>query len=228
MTTAQFVCLANSKKHNGRCLAGKVLINGNYDRWIRPITNHPHQELREREHLDQSGKDLNLLDLLEIKLINPKAELHQQENYLMDTSVPLRKYGVLEKELAISLVDFPENLWVNGHSSRKGKNDFVTQKEISGLNSSLYLLRILDFHLNVIDDNGKKFRGNFFYNKVEYNFAITDIAFTKEFSFKRVGQYPLKDSLITISLGEFFPTGNGYYKLIAGIIPINFGDEWVG
>jgi len=77
MHTATFVCLANSRKHNGRCLAGKALFNGTYSKWIRPVTEHPSEELQSHEHCLQSGEDSSILDLLEIQLLQPKGKQHQ-------------------------------------------------------------------------------------------------------------------------------------------------------
>ena len=117
MHTATFVCLANSRKHNGRCLAGKALFNGTYSKWIRPVTEHSSEELQSHEHCLQSGEDSSILDLLEIQLLQPKGKQHQQENWLMDVSVPLKKKGTLSLEDVTQIVDSPGSLWGLGSSS---------------------------------------------------------------------------------------------------------------
>jgi hypothetical protein len=119
--TATFVCLANSRKHSGRCLAGKALYNGTYSKWIRPFTEHPSEELQYNEHCLQTGQDAAILDLLEIKLLEPKGTLHQQENWLMDVSVPLKKKGSMGLEELSKLVDSPETLWGTGTSTKMEK-----------------------------------------------------------------------------------------------------------
>jgi hypothetical protein len=119
--TATFVCLANSRKHSGRCLAGKALHNGTYSKWIRPVTEHPSEELQANEHCLQNGQDAAILDLLEIKLIEPKGTLHQKENWLMDVSVPLKKKGSMGLEELSKLVDSPETLWGTGTSTAISK-----------------------------------------------------------------------------------------------------------
>ena len=50
------VCLANSRKHNDRCVAGKVYESGQILEWIRPISSRQGEELSdlERKYQDRS------------------------------------------------------------------------------------------------------------------------------------------------------------------------------
>ena len=114
----RFICLANSRKRSGRCLAGKVDLQGFYTEWIRPISGRESEELRLPEFLIHTGGEAQVLDLLEVKPLNHKPKLHQQENYLMDTSVPLRKVGSITTAEVRKLVDSPFSLWGAGHSSK--------------------------------------------------------------------------------------------------------------
>jgi hypothetical protein len=67
-------------------------------------------------------------------------------------------------------------------------------------------------------------RGVFSYRGHEYKLSITDLHFEQRFVDKPVGDYEIARTLLTISLGEnYFDT---FYKLIAGIIPIEFGKKW--
>ncbi len=60
----QIICLANSWKYNGRCIAGIDVSTG---KWVRPVSHHPHGEIE--ESMWQSlGKEPALLDILEIPL----------------------------------------------------------------------------------------------------------------------------------------------------------------
>ncbi len=81
----RFVCLANSFKEGGRCLAGieldnnnaPVIING-HPKWIRPICNTPHGEVH--THL---VVHLNILDIIEIDVTGyPEVRDYQSENAL--------------------------------------------------------------------------------------------------------------------------------------------------
>ena len=48
--TKRIVCLANSSKLNGRCIAGKEIIeDGRVGDWIRPVSVREKQEVSEWE-----------------------------------------------------------------------------------------------------------------------------------------------------------------------------------
>jgi len=225
--TATFVCLANSRKHNGRCLAGRALHNGTYSKWIRPVTKHLAEELQGNEHCLQSGKDAAILDLIEIKLREPKGRLHQQENWLIDTSVPLKKNGSMDLEEVAKLVDAPETLWGTGTSTKNGKNNCVPISEINTHHSSLYLIEVSNFKVEIRNSFGKRnMRGVFSFGGHEYKLSITDNGFEEKFVDKPLGDFEIEKTLLTISLGEHYE-GN-FYKLIAGIIPFEFGKKWSG
>ena len=179
MHTATFVCLANSRKHNGRCLAGKALFNGTYSKWIRPVTEHPSEELQWPEHCLQSGEDASILDLLEIELLQPKGKQHQQENWLMDVSVPLKKKGPISLDDISQIVDSPGSLWGLGSSSKSGLNNFVPASEIHQFDGSLYLIDVNSFKLQIIEESypytRKTMVGFFSYKGAEYKLKITDL-----------------------------------------------------
>ena len=47
----QIVCLANSRKPDGRCIAGKLYFQGKFGNWLRPISAREGEELSEVERL---------------------------------------------------------------------------------------------------------------------------------------------------------------------------------
>lgn len=225
MPTAIFLCLANSRKHSGRCLAGKAFYNGNYLKWIRPVTERLSEELQGSEHCLQTGADVAILDLIEIKLLEPKGALHQQENWLMDTSVPLKKVGSMALEEVSKLVDSPETLWGIGTSTKNGKNNCVSISEITKHLSSLYLVNVSNFKVEIRISFGKRdMRGVFSLGGHEYKLSITDLCFEQRFKDKPLGDYEIEKTLLTISLGENYE--GRFYKLIAAIMPIEDGKNW--
>ena len=227
MRTATLVCLANSKKHSGRCLAGKAFHDGTYSEWVRPVTEHPHQELQHPEHCLQSGEDSLILDLLEISFLGPRGDRHQQENWLMDPLVPLKKLGRLSIEHARRIVDTPASLWGIGSSSANGLNDRIPLNEILKVSTSLYLVEVESFYLKIVEETylvtRKKMAGYFSYQGSDYKLKITDPEFKRKFVDSPVGDYDIGRTLLTISLGENF-NGN-HYKIIAGIIPIEYSEK---
>ena len=59
------VCLANSRKPDGRCLAGKLYTQGKFGSWLRPISIREGEELSEQERQISKGVEPALLDILE-------------------------------------------------------------------------------------------------------------------------------------------------------------------
>ena len=222
MPDATFVCLANSRKMSGRCLAGKAFYNGSYSRWIRPITDRPTHALETPEHRITTGEDSKLLDILAIQLLEPRANEHQQENWLMNVGVPLTKVGEFSLTEIHKLLDSPDALWSIGSSSSSGLNDRVPYGEISELENSLYLVQVENFKIErffeVHPHNRVTTRGAFSYGGQNYRLKITDPVFELEFNKKPAGIYDINKAVITLSLGEVF--NNHCYKLIAGIIPL--------
>jgi hypothetical protein len=226
--TANFVCLANSRKHKGRCVAGKALHNGTFTKWIRPITTHPSEELQAKEHRLQTGQDAAILDLINITLIEPRGKLHQQENWLMDVSVPLKKVGTVTVEEVSQVIDSPPSLWGVGFSSKNSINDFVPASEIQKFDCSLFLVEIDNLIVQIVEETypyvRKVMAGTFSYKGNTYKLKITDPVFENDFGARPVGDYEIEKTLLTISLGENFK--DNFYKLIAGIIPITYGKKW--
>ena len=62
------VCLANSKKMSGRCIAGKELdARSRLGGWVRPVSNRETQEISEDERAYENGKDPKVLDIFKLK-----------------------------------------------------------------------------------------------------------------------------------------------------------------
>ena len=62
----RMVCLANSRKLQGRCIAGRELDNGKPIGWIRPIGDRTHEEVTEYERQYEDGSDPRVLDVIDV------------------------------------------------------------------------------------------------------------------------------------------------------------------
>lgn len=84
----RFICLANSFKEGGRCLAGiEVDANNNpvvvneRTKWIRPICKTKHGEVPNR-----IAQPFKILDIIEIDVTENKPETYQSENVLFNSN----------------------------------------------------------------------------------------------------------------------------------------------
>ena len=222
MTVKRIVCLANSRKLHGRCVAGKELQGENPGRWIRPVNAREYEEVSEYERQYQDGSDPQVLDILRIPLLDPRPKGYQQENWLLDPNNYWVKVGRGEWKLLESLADALGPLWINGHSTYNGRNDKIPLSEASALDSSLRLIRVDGLKLCVFKPGEafgnlkRRVQGRFKYDGTEYRLWVTDPIYEKSYLARSDGQYEVGESYLTVSLGE--PHNDACYKLIAAVI----------
>ena len=69
--TKTILCLANSRKLGGRCVAGREIGENGVGQWIRPVSNHGHGEVSEADRRFENGVDPMVLDIVEIPMLRP-------------------------------------------------------------------------------------------------------------------------------------------------------------
>lgn len=219
----RIVCLANSYKHSGRCIAGKEYKDREAGSWVRPVSAREGEEVNEHERQYENGKDPCLLDIVDVPVITAKPKTYQSENWLLNPNPYWVKRGRISwADLAI-FVDAPETLWRNGNKTYHGSHDYVPADEADTLACSLYLIRVDRMEISVFlpgeafGDTRRKVQGNFKYRGVEYGLSITDPAAKRRFLEQGLGEYSLGECYLTISLGERH-TDNRCYKLVAAIM----------
>src|ERR1700746_3593958 len=111
--TKTIVCLANSRKLTGRCVAGKEWDGQRLGAWCRPVSVRERGELTAERWYRKTWRDPQLLDLIEVSLLGPRPSGCQTENYLVDTSVRWRFAGRLTARELLSALDRPGPLWMN-------------------------------------------------------------------------------------------------------------------
>lgn len=207
-----FICLACSKKFNAFCVAGK-LINKNRDvgEWVRPMNSNQVIELSDREYSKNQGYAAPL-DVVRAVYLETTPAGFQSENVRIDTGYYWTKLNANPPIVLDSLLDTPENLWLNGYHSSNGKNDRVPVSEINSITNSLYFVKVSELEVfSEISFEKLKVRADFNYNDVNYNLTVTDPEACEEFQTE--GNYYLGDCYITVSLGVEF--NDNHYKLIA-------------
>ena len=180
MPTKRIVCLANSRKLSGRCIAGPELVGDRPVAWIRPVSDREHQEVSEYERQYEDGSDPNLLDIVDIPLLEHHPTDFQQENWLLDPEYYWTKVDRCSWEGLDKFSEAGGALWQNGFESYDGKNDRIPLQEASEETCSLKLIHVNKVVLRVFTP-GEKFGGykrrvqaQFRFNNIGYALRVTD------------------------------------------------------
>ena len=210
----RIVCLANSRKMTGRCIAGRELVPGSEEGWIQPVSEREYQEVPEDKLRYEDGSDPQVLDIIDIPVRGPQPDGHQTENWLLDPEHNWKKVGVHAPFDLPDLADPVEPLWVDGYSTQIGNNDRIPIEAIGEATSSLRLIRVEEVVLKV--HASRRVQGQFVHADQDYAFWVTDPIYEGQYRSKPDGTYPIGECHLTISLGE--PYKGFIYKLIAAII----------
>lgn len=219
----QIVCLANSRKLQGRCIAGREIEDGVVKGWIRPVSSRPHEEVSEYERQYSDGSDPQVLDVINIPLISAIPKSHQQENWLLDPGTYWEKIGTLNPDQLGVFADGRGPLWRNGNSSYNGVNDYLTVEEAKNAGSSLKLIHLRNGLSLRVFSPGEAFgnpkrrvQANFTFSNASYQLWVTDPIIETAYLAQEDGAYALGSSYLTVSLGEEYD--GRCYKLVAAII----------
>jgi hypothetical protein len=171
----RIVCLANSRKYAGRCIAGKEVRSGFVGGWVRPVSSRTTLELAREERRYADRSDPRILDVMDVGLLEAVPHGYQTENHLLDTTRGYRKIGVWPWSRMPERLDYPDTLWTNGNSSYHGLNDRVKAEEAASLVTSLALIAPEACAMRVHSEAGKpRVRAWFRYAGVSYVFSVTD------------------------------------------------------
>lgn len=227
-TVKRILCLANSRKLNGRCVAGKEYAEGRPGAWIRPVSAREHEEVSEYERQYPDGSDPRLLDIIDVPLLEARPKSYQQENWLPDPDRYWEKAGRAQGNELAALADPESPLWIDGHSTRNGRNDRIPLSLADGIGSSLRLLSVDGLALSVFKPGEafgnpkRRVQGRFRFAGVEYHLWVTDPVYERRFLAEHDGDHALGPCFLTVSLGE--PHNDACYKLVAAIIERGGGD----
>lgn len=222
MTTKRFILLANSRKLNGRCVAGIEIITGKPVGWVRPVSDHGHGEVSESDRRYKDGSDPALRDIVEAQFKAAKPDGHQLENWLIDDQYYWVKRGRLKRADLAAMVTLEKPLWGFGSSTYNGCNDQLTPEEAVAAACSLALVRVKQLQLRVFQpglafgNTKRRVQGRFSWAGRAYWLWVTDPVIEKAYLKGSDGQYEVGPHFLTISIGE--PHNGQCYKLIAAII----------
>ncbi len=214
----RIVCLANSRKLSGRCIAGREISGNAVGSWVRPVSSRLNEEISLDERRFEDGSEPALLDVLEIPMVEPRAHSCQVENHLIDDQYYWTKVDEFPRSKLRGLRDDPSELWINGHHSYNALNDRIPESEADSLSSSL--VQIEPEQLVICVERGLKklqVRAAFRFRGERYKLTVTDPDIERSFLRQGEGDYKYElPPVACVSIGEPF---EGYrYKLVASII----------
>ena len=80
MPAFEIICLANSTKYGGRCIAG---LKTDGSGWLRPVSPRADGTLYPEHYMLDGNKEPELFDILEIECTGHRQECHQPENWII-------------------------------------------------------------------------------------------------------------------------------------------------
>ena len=205
------LCLANSRKLSGRCVAGKEKFRSGYGDWVRPVSSRPEEEISNIERRYENGTMAKVLDVIRIPMEEPRPHLHQTENHLIDPGARWEKLGSATwKDVEAALDDVGGPLWINGHSSQNGHNDEIPEARLNEVRSSLYLIRPDKLEL-IFQKEGEnygpgkwKVRASFSLDGHRYKLVVTDPIIERKYRPRMNQSFAIDNAIICASLGELF------------------------
>jgi hypothetical protein len=221
-TSKRIVCLTNSRKLQGRCVAGYEVVDGKPTGWVRPVSDRPHEEVSEYERQYEDGSDPRVLDLIDVVLKEPRPKGYQQENWLLDPDPYWVRVGRVRWDWLGRLAERSSDLWLTGHNTYHGANDKIPLEKAGGIRSSLKLVYVDRFELKVFNPGAafgnpkRRVQARFLFGSTRYALWVTDPIIERAYLAEEDGMHRLGESYLTISLGEAF--NDCCYKLVAAVI----------
>ncbi len=218
--TKTFICFANSRKHSGRCVAGKEWNDGRPGEWVRVVSDWLTHELSAEDRRYENGGDPELLDVIRVPCLRPEPASHQGENHVIDSNFYWIKQGRLTWPALCPWLDNPETLWTLGEASYACLYYRVAVGREYGV--ALYLIGVPCLRLLVgpkapgYSDSKRIVRGEFNYHGAIYRLGVTDPVIEIEYLPGQDGQYEIPQAVLCVSLGD--PFQGHYYKLIASVL----------
>ena len=216
MDEIEMLCLANSWKPGGRCVAG-LSSDGT---WIRPVSTPESGALANAQlMLAELGRSVEPLDVVAVPLERPVPLASQPENWLIPDAPwrHLRSVEVADVWDLLEQSEYCESVLFGTHY------DAVNSLEIpeDGIKDSLALVKVQHptFYSRERWGRRPQVRARFEYAQVEYDLSVP---FAHDLGSDEPGCRSASNWWFTVSLGEEYPNGNylWHYKLIAGALRI--------
>ena len=207
----RIVCLANSYKEGGRCIAGIELNKNNelpHDlKWIRPVCNTLHGEIP-----TMLVQHIKPLDILKFKIIANASEGFQSENVLFDKK-SLKRIG------SIDISKLSDLCFYRSPFLFESKGKAISEECIGQLEHSLILISTSVFEIierKYEEKLNSQIRIKFDYNSNEYDLPVTDPLFLDKYKNDKHVLSGIPLIYLVVSLGILHE--GWHYKLVASIL----------
>ena len=222
-----FICLANSFKYGGRCIAGieirlaadekrfRVVCDDGEPRWIRPV-----QQNTENEEISlEMAQNIRIMDVIEIETTEACGDDCQSENVYF-SRMRIVKRLPFSPQIIQALLSKREYVL---HSDKR----HLHHDEYQANKGSLMLIEPEEpeVFIEYKEENGRripKYRARFVYKDTEYKLPITDPRYLERMEgyskIPLIGKFPTGTFFFTISITAHANENNTHTKLVAGII----------
>lgn len=214
-----FLCLANSYKHDNRCLAG-VLVKHNYnggydiiqDDWGHPIWFRPINRWMDAGAIpNDEAEGFDFFDVIEVTDPEPCPDGAQQENHYYSS---LSYDGHMEMDKALlNLLSRTNRKVLFGNAYNAVSHDYYERLEYSIL---MIHASAVHCYLKPRVDKQPQPRMEFTFNGNEYDFPITDPDFRHLLEDDEDAANAASEYYLTLSLGAI--CDDKHFKLVAGVI----------
>ena len=221
MTPTDIICLAYSRKHNGRCIAGLRLDGGG---WVRPVADTRDGALQPCHFRMEDGREPRVLDVLRIPLALRRPAPHQPENWIVGPG----SWAVLDRSAGDSALHVMHDFLqvgpaLFGDVRDRFECDFLRRKPVAA-SLALVAPRSISWEIRTTRKGNRQTRAKFLTGQVFYNLSITDPDWERRLGHLPPGFYSNADAgvcpdeklLLTISIGE--PFEQQCYKIVAAVI----------
>ena len=212
----RLLCLADSRKPGGHCIAGIDLTTG---QWVRPVKNEHGGGLSSWDIQYNDGNVPKILDVIQVPVIKHSPLYYQPENWIVAPATKWQKVGE-------NTIPQLKVYWQHDYPIFLDDSDRLTEEECRN-SSNLTSLILIKLERLLIDKqvnpwgNRDKIRAKFNYNGNFYDLAVTDILWETKYLQTGIsyGIHTINGPIyLTISLGEKFEVDGCHYKLVSGII----------
>ena len=223
MEEIEFICLANSRKHGGKCVAG---IRTDGKGWIRLVSFWGDGVLQPAQTVLPGAGVAQALDHVRAAFRFARRAPHQPENWVL-ADAPWQLVSRPAKDHAVPLL---RAHIAKGPALFGNTEDRIAYAalQIAPADASLALAFVNFIEWQIVEANGKRrARVRFVVGTQVYDLGLTDPFWEARIAKLPPGRYAKETAglkrddrlLLTISLGEPFRDGC-CYKLVAGIIPV--------